>query len=207
MSSRFPDTAEPELSWAGAGSCDLSRQESQTVSRRSANCQTRICSADFWKPGSSQGPWRRSARQRAETLWGKLFPAFAWYQQTSAFLCQSSKSRIGWLCLADSAHRRSGGQRTQLHLGWTRFWRQLGFAERIIHAFVASCSCIGFIFFSPNFVFLFCILRRGGSSKVRPSGEGAYLDLGKPSLAYCPGRLTESQPHPDCAVKPSANLV
>ncbi len=111
---------------------------------RQRKLSNRDLQADFWKPGSSQGPWSVLRASEPRLCGESCSLLFALVSTTSAFLCQSSKSRIGWLCLADSAHRRSGGQHTQLHLGWTRILRQLGSDERIIHAFLALffCSCI-----------------------------------------------------------------
>ena len=144
MWSRIPDTAAPELCWAGAGSRDLSRQETQTVSCGSANCQTGICRPISGSQARARAPGAFLRASEPRLCGESCSLLFALVSTTSAFLCQSSKSRIGWLCLADSAHRRSGGQHTQLHLGWTRILRQLGSDERIIHAFLALffCSCI-----------------------------------------------------------------
>jgi hypothetical protein len=121
-------------------------------------------------------------------LWGTLFPAFCSGINDFAF-CASHRN-LGlaasvWpllltVGLADSAHSSISAR--------VEILRQLGSAEGIIHAFLALI--LYFYSSLSKFWIYFCILRHVVSSKVRPSGECAYLDLGKPALAYCPGRLT-----------------
>ena len=91
MWSRIPDTAAPELCWAGAGSRDLSRQETQTVSCGSANCQTGICRPISGSQARARVPGAFCALASRGFV-GKAVPCFSlWYQRLLHF-CASHRN-------------------------------------------------------------------------------------------------------------------